>query len=139
MVAFRWNENLTIHFFSNLAFVKYEQKLKLQPQCGIPLCKIRDMVSTFERIKPHATILIQIHGYIDTDYSCQCNDLISPISNLSFLNDIHWSWEKLWINPWTKSFIPEVLMKGSVLHWCLSLVVRTVANLKWKIEGFLLE
>ena len=33
-----------------------------------------------ERIKPHATILIQIHGYIDTDYSCQCNDSISAIS-----------------------------------------------------------
>ena len=45
--------------------MKYEQKLKLQPQCGIPLCEIRVMVSTLERIKPHASIVIQIHGYID--------------------------------------------------------------------------
>ena len=33
-----------------------------------------------ERIEPHATILVQIHGYIDYDYSCRFNDPISPIS-----------------------------------------------------------
>ena len=36
------------------------------------------MVYTLEWIKPPAMILVQIHGYIDTDYSCQRNNQISP-------------------------------------------------------------
>ena len=43
------------------------------------LC-VKEESILLQRIKPHAlyTILEQIHGYIDTDYSCQRNDQISP-------------------------------------------------------------
>ena len=93
-----------------------------------------------ERIKPHATILVQIHGY--TDYSCQCNDPISPISKFELSK---------WYSLVMKTIVDKSMNKRcysrgvneriivAIGGWVYCLVAGTVPILKWKIEGFLFE
>ena len=71
-----------------------------------------------EQIKPHmhATILVQIHvhGYIDTDYTCQSNNPISPISKFELSKWYSLVMRKIVNKSMNKSFTPEVLMKGAL-------------------------
>ena len=87
-------------------------------------------------VTPHAVFLAQIHGYTDTDHIYKLNCQISPKLHMCIAQGVFTSHENFQINPWTKSFITEVLVKWALLHWKMSLLFCGLYSTYFKSENW---
>ena len=88
------------------------------------------------QVTPHAAFLAQIHGYTDTDHIYKLNGQISPKPHMCIAHWVFTSHEKFQINPCTKSVITEVLVKGVLLHWKMSLLFCSLYSTYFKSENW---
>ena len=91
--------------------------------------------TAFGQVTPHTAFLAQIHFYNYTDHIYKLNCQISPQLRMCIAQCVFTSHEKFQINPCTKSVITEVLARGALLAWKMSLLFCGLYSTYFKSEN----